>query len=375
MRKVRTMLTVRYVAYRYLSNAEFFNIYKPSGTEEHGGGQVYTDFPTQSISLASWQRFFRRAPGVVRSRRAEGRPAWTLTLHSIGTTAARAITMYQRRPQSVCIASQRITSARENRVDAWRPENGFPQPASPTSRHSLPRGLAVFIARTDNGTFWAGWFCGWAPCKDRNSTAQLTGMLSTRAEGSAGLIALRGDELMLDVNDRRRPFCARGASSGRGTPGKRVRPRKHSKYTRKRRKDKDLIRALFDEDEDYSARAEVVARAQMIRKRNTRAVKNLKELYGSRCQLTGKQFTFKRADGALYSEAHHLIPLGERGADSPYNIIIVSPLIHRMLHYANVSKIDLSRISKKNTLAISINRKRYTISWHPEHARSVRSQR
>ena len=76
--------------------------------------------------------------------------------------------------------------------------------------------------------------------------------------------------------------------------------------------------------------------------RNQKIVAALKALYGGRCQLTGDQFVFKKTDGELYCEAHHLLALGSGGADSPYNLVIVSPLIHRMFHYAEVSGLDLN---------------------------------
>jgi len=81
--------------------------------------------------------------------------------------------------------------------------------------------------------------------------------------------------------------------------------------------------------------------------------------------------TFLKADGTIYCEAHHLVPLGGEGADLPHNIIIVSPLVHKMLHYAKVSEIDLSAISEDGTLDIEINDARHTITWHPDHAASV----
>ncbi len=79
---------------------------------------------------------------------------------------------------------------------------------------------------------------------------------------------------------------------------------------------------------------------------------------------------FKKSDGTPYTEAHHLIPLGEGGADAPHNLVIVSAHIHRMLHYADVSDIDLSKINN-NQLDISINGVPYTITWHSEHAKLV----
>lgn len=113
-------------------------------------------------------------------------------------------------------------------------------------------------------------------------------------------------------------------------------------------------------------------RIQEVLIRNRRAVNRLKQLYNGECQLTGTTYTFIKSNGERYSEAHHLIPLGQHGDDSPYNIIIVSPLIHRMLHYARVSGLDLSRINNNHNLNITINGQPYTIRWHPSHADLVR---
>jgi 5-methylcytosine-specific restriction protein A len=95
-------------------------------------------------------------------------------------------------------------------------------------------------------------------------------------------------------------------------------------------------------------------------------------VYRGECQLTGTKYAFKKTDGRLYSEAHHLIPLGEGGADLRRNLIIISPLIHRMFHYAEVSRLDLSRIVG-NKLNLKINGKSFTITWHPKHAEAVAS--
>jgi hypothetical protein len=45
---------------------------------------------------------------------------------------------------------------------------------------------------------------------------------------------------------------------------------------------------------------------------------------------------------------------------------VVSPLLHRMLHYANVSPIDLNNIVD-GKLQIVINDKDYEIKWHEDH--------
>ena len=109
-----------------------------------------------------------------------------------------------------------------------------------------------------------------------------------------------------------------------------------------------------------------------VLKRNEKAVASLKKLYRDECQLTWKKYVFKKTDGRLYCEAHHLIPLGEGGADSPHNLIIVSPLIHRMFHYAEISGLDLGRIVD-NKLELKINREPFTITSHPGHAEFVAS--
>ena len=37
------MRVVRAIVFRYLTDADFFNMYKPTGTEIGGGGQLYID--------------------------------------------------------------------------------------------------------------------------------------------------------------------------------------------------------------------------------------------------------------------------------------------------------------------------------------------
>lgn len=162
------MKTVQYVVFRYLTHADFFNIYKPSGIEAGGGGQSYIDFNIGSVSFPNWQQFFS---GISSMMRKQG-PSWTFTINSIGLSAIQELTIYQRRPQSFTISLQKITSSQSNRVTAWRPQNGFPQPNDPTNRQSCPPKLAIYIIRTDNGEFWAGWF----PCFYRNIYPQVKSM-------------------------------------------------------------------------------------------------------------------------------------------------------------------------------------------------------
>lgn len=130
----------------------------------------------------------------------------------------------------------------------------------------------------------------------------------------------------------------------------------------------------FDNDYKHGLTQEEKTRLAKIRKRDTAVAKKLKELYGDKCQVTGTKYTFrKNGDGQYYSEAHHLIPLGEGGADQPHNIVILSPLIHRMFHYAKVEPkpLDLTKI-KDNKLSVKINEIDYEIIWDPSHAEIVR---
>lgn len=115
---------------------------------------------------------------------------------------------------------------------------------------------------------------------------------------------------------------------------------------------------------------DVKERILKIRQRNKSIVKNLKELYQGHCQISGTKFTFKKKNGEFYSEVHHLIPLGEQGSDSYANAIVVSPLVHRMLHFANISEIDLSKI-RDQKLPITINEQLFEITWHAQHLNIV----
>ena len=100
------MKKVRYVVFRYLTNADFFNMYKPRYTEAGGGGQSYVDFGVGSISSDDWQRFF---DGVTSTMRTQG-PRWTFEINSIGLEQSQNITIYQRRPQSFSIRGQKTES-------------------------------------------------------------------------------------------------------------------------------------------------------------------------------------------------------------------------------------------------------------------------
>ena len=158
------MRIVKYIVYRYLTNADYFNIYKPPGTEDKGGGQSYIDFGTGHVSLENWELFFSDSSSVKRGSRAHG-PSWTFQLASIGLDKSQETTIFQRRPQTAAISSQRITSRESNRIFAWHPKMDFPNHQIHIIGSHAPLKLAVYILRTENDEFWAGWFQNASPCQ------------------------------------------------------------------------------------------------------------------------------------------------------------------------------------------------------------------
>ena len=359
------MKDAKWIVFRYITTADFFNINKPTGTEVSGGGQSYIDFPTQSIPVSSWENFFYNPNKVLREERTQG-PVWTFEINSTGLGSSQDAKIYQRRIQSVTISSQKIFSKKANRVHSWHPDNGFPMPDNPNKRSSLPGDLAIYIIRTKDDEYWAGWFMGFSPCKDEKTEKYLEDMLiNPEGEGYAGMIEIPAGELLFDINDKQKPFTIYAKVT-------KEKPKKI--YIRKVRTEQEIIDNLFSEDESDeselpSEKKEII---QKVRKRNAKAVKDLKELYQGECQISGEKYTFYKKNGSLYSEAHHLLPLGNDGADSAFNIVILSPLIHKMLHYADVSDIDLKNIGEDNTLRLTINKEEYNITWHPKHLELVK---
>ena len=403
------MKEVKSIVYRYLTDADFFNLYKPTRTETGGGGQLYIDFLTSKIPVGKWQLFFSGVTALSTTTVRNG-PQWEFPVWSIGAPrVAQTLRIYQRRGASICIPNQNINTRSANRVHAWAATNGFPAPPNPGKRKSLPQGLVVFLTRTYENEVWAGWFLNGGsaagPCQDALGGRLLRIMLGTgRKTGDVGIVEFDPGTLYLDETNTAMPFRTTGAPtrslrpvtdedakvdapppgapSGTASGRTRAGGTAAGAVTRpprplKQRTEEEVVASLFGEDEsdgaDPGQTREVVVR---IKQKNQSAVRGLKELYQHKCQITGSKQTFLKRDGMPYTEAHHLIALGNGGADDPRNIIIVSPLIHRMLHYANVTGIDLSRIVQASDgsaqLTIQINGDNYTITWHQRHAERVR---
>lgn len=372
-----------YLAYRYLTNAEFFNINKPRHTEKRGGGQTYIDFPVRKVTVADWRRFLAGVSGVGEERRAAG-PSWTLPIHSIGVSAPddpQTATLFQRRAASVSVAAQRLGSEHSNRILAWHPSCGFPEPTDPNDRRQLPPGLVVFLAKTRSAEVWAGWFVnargGSRKWGSPTFASELAALLDPESgEGDAGILDLRSAGIAIDPTNRDEVFHV-------AAPAPRSRRKSRERTNVGRAKpvtaapiDERFLVELFSEDVATSQpTGPAQTRVVNIRRRSQKAVSGLKRLYGDTCQISGNKYLFKKRDGRNYTEAHHLIPLGSGGDDSPFNIVIVSSHLHRMLHYATVGPIDLRTIRRQEDgagyLDIEINGEPHRIRWHPRHAVTV----
>lgn len=348
-------MLVKQVVFRKLTDADFFNINKLPRTESKGGGQSYIDISTSAVTMNNWREFFK---GIPETKGISG-PSWTFMVKSLGVVQnPQDIIIGQRRSTSVSIRSQKLSSKESKRVFAWRPDlTDFPKPINPKKRSRIYN-LRIYIARLDNNEYWAGWFQASQPEQDWSVNATLNRMFTE----DEGYLKFNGG-VGFDPSDPIYPFRITTMDS---TINESIVPTTIRGY-------EDIHeKSLFDEDEGTIQNAPPVIKEKVrkVRLRNSKAVKKLKQLYGNLCQISGDKFTFRKTNGSYYSEAHHLVHLGRGGADSVYNIVILSPLIHRMLHYAKIEGLDLKRI-KDNRLVIKINGENYTITWHPQHAKIV----
>jgi len=340
------------IVYRRLTHNDFDKINQQgSAYQGQGGGQGYIDFPTRNVSIQQWRHLL----GNPTSFGAQNRPKWSITMNSLGLIDSQNILISNRRDASVSITSQKLpeNSAGGNRVFSWHPNNSFPVNYNPNADD-----LVVYIIKADDNTFWAGWFLENEAPKNWILNNELQTLFE---EESAGII-IPTVKTLFDTEIKKWPFYFDAQT-----------------IKNQIKSDEDVEEDLLNQDtssklaelDDEGVDPEVKERIFKIRKRNNKIVKELKKLYGGKCQITGETLTFKKKNGELYSEVHHLIPLGESGSDSYANAIVLSPLIHRMLHYADVSEIDLNNIVD-NKLKIKINAVDYEITWLPEHLETVK---
>ncbi len=136
--------------FRRLSQADFKNISGQGGVEG-GGGQGYIDISTKGVTKEMMYSFL----GTETSMGAKG-PRWEFQVKSLSLgDEEQTIAIYQRRDASFCIASQKIGTRESNRVEIWKTaRTGFPD----ESYDEVSNPLIVFIIKTTDNTYWAGWF-------------------------------------------------------------------------------------------------------------------------------------------------------------------------------------------------------------------------
>jgi 5-methylcytosine-specific restriction protein A len=216
-----------------------------------------------------------------------------------------------------------------------------------------------------DGKHWAGWLRTEQIVEAAEKDFRLQPML----DEPAGKIVF-STPLALDASSLDNPF--RLNSFGQEETDKDLDPAEkpaRKTYGKKPNKsEEELAEDLFKDDAPSEA-AEKTLKVIETFKRNQKAVRDLKRLYKT-CQITGDDFIFSKVNGEPYLEVHHLVPLGEGGADDPTNLVVISAHIHRMLHYADVEGIDLTQI-EDNELGFTINGESFTITWRPEHAKII----
>lgn len=136
--------------FRRLSQADFKNISGQGGVEG-GGGQGYIDISTKGVTKEMMYSFL----GAETSVGAKG-PRWEFQVKSLSLgNEEQTIAIYQRREASFCIASQKIGTRESHRVEIWKTERtGFPD----ESYDEISNPLIVYIVKTTDNTYWAGWF-------------------------------------------------------------------------------------------------------------------------------------------------------------------------------------------------------------------------
>lgn len=371
------MKKAKWVIFHRLTSADFYETSKPRVPGARGGAQSYIDIAGNSVSLADWESGFFN--GITPTQETQG-PAWDIDLNSLGSGRSQPVRIASRTSsngtyRNVSVRSQKIHSREANRVFAWHPNHSsFPDlPAGAQNAHDarlapLIADLVIYLVRTDIGDFWAGWFQKSSPDPSWTVDPRLQVMF-TDNEGHIELDpTVDFDEGVSDW-----PFQKSAGvvttpiiTSPSSTSPAPASPRPTRTY--KPLSQEEATKQLIDDDMINNA-PETKEATRLTRARNQKAVRVLKDLYG-KCQITDSEFIFKKSDGSPYLEVHHLIPLGEGGADSPANLVVLSAHMHRMLHYADVSEIDLSQIDK-NRLEIVINGNQFTITWHPDHAKLV----
>lgn len=92
----------------------------------------------------------------------------------------------------------------------------------------------------------------------------------------------------------------------------------------------------FDIDQAEKADVEKLKRTGSVYVRDPKVRNLVKIRSNGYCEFCG-EMGFETANGALYLETHHIVPLCENGPDNVSNVIALCPRDHRMAHYCRDS--------------------------------------
>ncbi len=108
-----------------------------------------------------------------------------------------------------------------------------------------------------------------------------------------------------------------------------------------------IKKLIEDLDAEYCDKtAEQYTRMAKACARNRYFAHLVKERDGYRCQICGCE-GFKKKDGSLYAEAHHIWEISTYRKDYPGMMICVCPTCHRVLHYGSKEALEERKALKK----------------------------
>ena len=307
-RGLNLMKTAQQVVFRRLTSADFFNINKQKGAEPRGGGQSYIDFPISSVRLEDWMSFFS-GQGLIET---DSGPLWRFAVNSLGLNKSQEAEIQGRlgtnqKVRNVSLRKQKLGTSKSNRLYAWHPEySGFPFPADPSVRATVPNNLVVYLIRTADGEYWAGFFQTSEPRTDWQVDDRLRQMF-TEKNGSISL----DPGVYFDEQNPVWPFLILRAAIPIGTlpvtvkPARKTSdepqglspvrpaikqpfPRSNSKNKQlphyKSKSDAEITAELFGDDivdEPHANKRKITV---TVLQRNQKIVAALKSLYGGHCQ-------------------------------------------------------------------------------------------
>lgn len=157
---------------------------------EGGGSQTYIDLPKGKISDSDLTSFFGEGTPIDKGYK------WEVPIYSLSLDMQpQEITISQRRDSSNCIREQN----KEKRINIWKSEySDFPNDAYNESENPI----YIFILKSDDDNFYAGWFYA----KDYKDDWFLTKNLCKPLFGESCGVAVFDTPICIDFSDFHWPF-------------------------------------------------------------------------------------------------------------------------------------------------------------------------